>query len=432
MSEPAPYFEFRATRFVRIGMIIFALFLGLIMVSAFLLRIDGAVVSSAHIISNGKNKIVQHPEGGTIGELLVANGQHVEAGTPLVILDGEAIRSEFNVAVFRQLELRVKLARLRARLAGDASFDFNWLRMSGRDERLKKIVATQEKVFTASRNAYLSGTTALRDRISFLGQEIEALDLQIATMSKQLVIIDKQLEEVGPLVDDQLVAKSREWQLVRDQINAQEKLDSLSVVRVKTGSALSEARNELIRLTTDDRQNLQSEIEDTETELQSVDQSYERLNDRLARLVIKSPAEGMVHDLKFRNEQAVIRPGESIMEIVPVSSGYEAVARISPADIDQVSFGQTVRLRFDSMDIARTPLLHGTVKEISADRLTDENTGMQYYEVYVDIDDTELERLGTVEIMSGMPATALLKTKDRSLLSYLIRPVEQQVSRAFH
>jgi len=432
MTTVISNFETRTKRVAQLGFAVCAGFLGLLFISAWFLRIDGAVVSPAHVISMGNNRIVQHPDGGSIRELLVENGTQVEAGDVLVVLDSQPVEADFNVATFRQLELRVKLARLKALLEEDDAFEFNWLRTSGGNTRLEKIIATQEKLFNASREAFLSRTSVLKDRIAFLRSEIAALESQMQTVGRQLGVIERQLAEVTPLVKDQLVAKSREWQLMRDQIAAQEQIDSMKVIRVRTESSLNDAENELSQLMNDHREKLTAEIEETETELQSVDQSYAQLSDRLTRLEITAPVSGLVHNLQFRNEQAVIQPGQPIMEIVPLNEGYELMARVSPADIDQVATGQPARLRFDAFDSRSTPELSGIVTKISADRLTDDATGQVYFEVSIDLDERELDRLGPVDTLSGMPVTAMLRTRDRSLLSYLVQPVEQQVARAFH
>ena len=117
---------------------------------------------------------------------------------------------------------------------------------------------------------------------------------------------------------------------------------------------------------------------------------------------------------------------------MPDSAGYDIIARISPADIDEVVFGQQVRLRFDGINTPAAPELEGTVKSISADRLTDQQTGISYFEVTIEVPEAEFESLGGVQSVNGLPATAMLKTKERSLLSYLVQPMEDQMSRAFH
>ena len=120
------------------------------------------------------------------------------------------------------------------------------------------------------------------------------------------------------------------------------------------------------------------------------------------------------------------------MEIVPQNSGHELLARIQPTDIDQVTFGQNVRLRFDAFDANTTPELFGKVKDIPADRFIDAQTGMPYYEVSIEMLDEQLASLGGKQIVPGMPATAMFRTVDRSLFSYLTKPLEQHALQACH
>lgn len=432
MTQPVSVFSDRASKVARHGLIVCGVFLGLLALSAFFLRIEGAVVSPAHVVSSGQNKIVQHPDGGRITRLIVQNGDEVEAGDPLIELDRSPVESEFNIVTYRQLELRVKRARLQSLLNDQDELTFDWIRSGDLEGPMTKIRQTQDKLFAASRSTYLSSRKVLDERIAFLAEEIEALYNQIATVTRQLDAVGQQLTDVRPLVEEQLVAKSREWQLVRDQIATQEQLDSLKVVRVRSNNALSEAQNDLASLISDHREKWTTELEATETELQAIDQSYERLNDQMTRLVLTAPVSGKIHNLKVRNEQAVIRAGDPILEIVPDSAGYDIIARISPADIDEVVFGQQVRLRFDGISTPAAPELEGSVKSISADRLTDQQTGISYFEVTIEVPEAEFESLGGVQSVNGLPATAMLKTKERSLLSYLVQPMEDQMSRAFH
>ena len=242
MTQPVSVFSDRASKVARHGLIVCGVFLGLLALSAFFLRIEGAVVSPAHVVSSGQNKIVQHPDGGRIAKLIVHNGDIVEAGDPLMELDRSPVESEFNIVTYRQLELRVKRARLQSLLNDQDELTFNWIRSGDLEGPMTKIRQTQDKLFAASRSTYLSSRKVLDERIAFLAEEIEALDNQIATVTRQLDAVGQQLTDIRPLVEEQLVAKSRDWQLVRDQIATQEQLDSLKVVRVRSNNALSEAQ----------------------------------------------------------------------------------------------------------------------------------------------------------------------------------------------
>lgn len=418
------------------------LFFGLTIASSFVIKIEGAVISQSEVISTGNNKTVQHRDGGIIKRLLVKNGDYIEQGAAVLVLDGQAIEAEFTVLRFRQIELQAKIARLNDTLSGRSDYGFHPIRSVKYDTilpethaqktRIKQAVQTQKDLFYASRNQFNSNLQSLEGRHAFYRDELTALSTQIKTTEQQMGVIHEQLREIAPLVVEKLVARSKKWSLNRDLINVQTQMDALNVQRIKTQSAMSETQHEISKLNTSQKQNLLDALELAQTELQSVEQSYHSLGEKLSRLVVKAPVSGMVHDLQFHNAQAVLRAGETIMEIVPQNSGHELQARIKPVDIDQVKFGQQVRLRFEAFDADNTPELFGTVKDISADSFTDPNTGMAYYEVAIAMNQEQRDRLGDKKIVPGMPATAMFRTVDRSLFSYLTQPIEQQTARAFH
>lgn len=408
------------------------LFFSLTAASAFAIKIEGAVISPSEVISVGKNKTIAHQDGGTISKLLVKNGDYVAQGAPLLELDGSAIKAEFNVMHFKQVELGAKIARLKATLDNKPDFQYTRLRTRVTDTAISQAIDTQENLFRASRKAFESNVATITERIEHYESEVDAIGMQITTTRQQLGVINEQLVEIAPLVQEQLVAKSREWQLSRDYIGAQSQLDSLNVTLVKTQSAINEARNELRLLSSSQREFLFDEIEKVQTELQAVEQSYTNLKISKERLVILAPVDGTIHNLQHNNAGDVIMPGDVIMELVPVALGQELLAKVQPVDIDQITHGQDVRLRFESFDANTTPEVTGRVTDISADSFMDANTGMNYYEVKISMDRDQIARLGNVEIVTGMPATTMFRTTDRSLFSYLTQPIAQQTTRAFH
>ena len=426
------HFESRSDSVVKAGALACALFLALTVIAGFFLKIEGAVIASAEIVSTGQNRVIQHREGGIIGKLLVSDGDFVEEGMPVIVLDGRQIESEFNVLRFRQIELRARIARFEALLNNNDTYGFTWLRSNQNTQsEIRQSIETQKRLFQADLDSYRSSVKRLTQTIGNLVSELDAVSEQIQTTRKQSGILEQQLLEVSPLVEDQLVAKSREWQLKREQIGAQSELDSLIVSKTRLLTQISQAKNDYQQFLSDHNQKVLTKLEEAETELQSTDQSYDQANDQLTRRVIKSPVTGYVHKLQFRNAQGVVAPGEMIMEIVPTLTGHQLMARVRISDIDDVHEGQDVKVRFDALDMLTTPELNGTVSSISADSIIEQETPYPFYKVFIAVDAEELEKLGGTEIISGMPATAMLRTSDRSMLSYLFRPVEQQMSRAF-
>ena len=431
MAETRTFFSQRMRKMTHMGYVVAGVFGTLLLVAAFGIKINGAVISPAYVISTGNTKMVQHRDGGIVKDIRVRDGDLVAADQLLIVLDESRVDAEFNVARFKQFELKVKLSRLKSALNGDEDMSMQ-LTGAGTEAQFKQIIDTQQKLLDAERRSYQRDRLKLKERISLLTAEISALDRQSATIVQQLSVIDAQLAEVAPLVEEQLVAVSREWQLKRDRIAVESQMESIKVQRVKTRTTLTEARNELDVMEAERAYGILRDIEETETELKSVTESFSQLSDQSHKLDIRSPVPGIVHDLLPRNAGAVIKPGETVLQIVPQESGHELKASVQPQDIDQVFVGQVVRLKFDALDARTTPEIFGAVETVSADRLVNEATGQSYYSVTIRIEEDQLDKLGEQPIVSGMPVTAMFSTTNRSLLSYLLRPIEQQAARAFH
>ena len=413
------------------GLLTSAAFGGLLFASIFMINLEGAVISPATVIPEGENKLVQHREGGIINSLLVKDGDVVSEGQWLVLLNNQAVKSEFNVLKFRRVELGAKLARLKANLTPDEPFSYYLPEDTRRDPAANQIVTTQKQLFEAERGSFLATQQKLNERISSLQSEITALESQIQTTSQQARLIEQQISDILPLVEDQLVPKARELDLRRGLVTAQSQLDSLNVSRVRLESNLINGRNELSQFVTTSERDILSQVEATEAELLEANQGYDRLQDQLNRHVIQAPVSGKVHELTVFNEGGVIRPGETVMKIVPQDQEVVLSAKVRPSDIDQVFIGQSVRLRFDVFDVNKTPEITGSVSHIGADMSLDEQTGLPFFEVTISIEADEIAELGSADILAGMPVTAMIKTESRTLFSYLTKPLADHSVKAF-
>jgi len=430
-AASASVFSKRLQKIAVRGLLTSAAFGGLLFASIFLINLEGAVISPATVIPEGDNKLVQHREGGTIDKLLVKDGDVVKQGQWLVVLNNAAVKSEHNVLKFRGIELGAKLSRLKARLEPNGAFSYVLPNDAHDDREAKQIMATQKQLFFADRESFLATQQKLNERIMSLQSEISALDSQIQTTSQQARLIDQQITDILPLVEEKLVPKAREWDLRRAQVSARSQLDSLNVSRVRLQSSLTENRNELSQFVSTSERDTLNEIEAAETALLSATQGYENIKDQLNRHVIQAPVSGKIHELNVFNSGGVIRPGETVMKIVPQDQEIVLSAKVKPVDIDQVYIGQSVRVRFDVFDVNKTPEIEGTVSHIGADMSVDEQTGFAFFEVKIEIEANEIEALGTADIIAGMPVTAMIRTDKRTLFSYLTKPLADHSVRAF-
>jgi len=424
-------FSERLNKIVSRGLLTSTVFGGLLLASIFVINLEGAVISPATVIPEGENKLVQHREGGVIESLLVKNGDIVKEGQWLVILNKKAVKSEFNVLKYRNIELGARLSRLKSRLEPNSDFSYtvpNDLRF---DTEARDIVATQRQLFEADRASLFAIRQKLSERIASLQSEIIALDSQIQTISEQARLIEKQITDILPLVEDKLVPQAREWDLRRALVSAKGQLESLNVSRVRLQSSISDNRNELSEFIATSERDTLNEIQLTEAELLSNTQGYDNVQDQLNRHIIQSPVSGKIHELNVFNAGGVVRPGETVMKIVPQDQEIVLSAKVQPIDIDQVYVGQSVRLRFDVFDANKTPEINGTVSHISADMSIDEQTGVPFFGVKIAIEASEISKLGSADIVAGMPVTALIRTEPRTLFSYLMKPLADHSAKAF-
>lgn len=424
-------FSERQNKVARKGLLTSGIFGVMLVASIFLINLEGAVISPATVIPLGENKVVQHRDGGVIISLLVNNGDKVKQGQSLIILNDTALRSEHNVLKYRRVELGSKIARLRARLDTQKPFSYNMPTDSRFDKSALSIVTRQEKLYMAERDAFLTTQQKLIERINSLTTEIAALDTQIQTTEQQSYLIDQQIKDILPLVAEQLVPKAREWELRQTQVSVRSQLDSLNVTKVKLQSSLSDSKNELQQFHAGFERDTLTEIEAAEVELLASIQRYDNLDDQLKRQVIKAPVSGKVHELEVFNSGGVVRPGETVMKIVPQDQGVILSAKVKPVDIDQIFIGQNVRLRFDAFDINNTPELNGNITHIAADMSVDEHTGLPYFSASIEIDPDEVSSLGEIDIVTGMPVTAMITTQSRTLFSYLTKPLSDHAALAF-
>ncbi|MCB1742689.1 MAG: HlyD family efflux transporter periplasmic adaptor subunit, partial [Gammaproteobacteria bacterium] len=211
----------------------------------------------------------------------------------------------------------------------------------------------------------------------------------------------------------------------------QGEIAALRVSVTRTQSSLNDTRQELEVVNREDLEQTWRDIEQTQNQLEEVAASLEAARDRLSRLVITAPDTGRVHELAIKNVNAVVTPGETILQIVPVDAGSVISARVRLIDIDQVHLGQSVRIRFETFDMRTTPEIAGHVMRISADRSVDQQTGESFFSVLVDLPDAELARLEGRVVIPGLPATAMFTTGERTLLDYLTKPLREQLFAAF-
>lgn len=424
-------FDDRKNSYIKYGYFVFILFFVLIGVSATLIQISSAVTATGKVVQTGENKDVQHSKGGPVGEVLVKNGDFVEEGQPVIIIDSEQVESQYQLNHQRMFESHIAIARLNAFVRNDKDFIFSDNEWEEEINKYADIVSTQEALFKAQKASMQANITRLKSRLSGINKEEESLSQQIRTTRAQLDFINESIAEVSELYEEQLVEKSRLTNLKRERVSTLATIDSLNVQIQQLKNAQEDTRKELSQVKQESLENAWLEIENKKAQKLEAQKLLQDLSDQQTRLVINAPASGRVHELTIRNVDAVVSPGEVIMQIVPASEGPTINARIQPIDIEQVYMGQEVRVRLDSFSANTTPELLGEVTRISPDSTLDEQTGEVYFAVTVGLSPEEIAKVTAGEVIPGLPVTVMLTTGKRTIFNYLVKPLTDQLFTAF-
>jgi HlyD family secretion protein len=395
-------------------------------------QIAGALIAQGSVVVDSNVKKVQHPTGGVVGKLNVQDGDRVKAGDILVQLDDTITRANLAIVTKGLDELTARKSRLEAERDGAESVTFPRMLLAHAEEAPVAIaIANERKLFELRRNARLGQKAQLRQRITQLQDEISGLNAQQEAKAREISLIGKELDGVRELWKNNLVQITRLTALERDAARLEGERAQLIAAVAQTKGKISETELQIIQID----QDLSSEVA---KDMREVDAKYGEFverkvaaEDQLKRIDIRAPQDGVVLESKVHTVGGVIPAGDTVMLIVPESDNLQVEAKINPRDIDQIQVGQAAMLRFSAFNLRTTPEINGTITRIAADTTTDQRTGQTYYNTRIAMTKGEIARLGEVKLIPGMPVEAFVQTGERSVMSYLIKPLQDQFMRAF-
>jgi HlyD family type I secretion membrane fusion protein len=411
---------------IAVGLLFLALF-----ASAAIVNISGAVVGSGDIKVDSNVKRVAHPTGGIVSEILVKNGQKVVAGQPMIRLDTRvsslsAIKSSQSVA-----QLLAQKARLEAETNGRAEIRFPLQLTSSDDPLTTAAMRDAQQQFVLQKRERAASEAQLRERIQQTNQQIIGYEKQKQSTEQQAALIKPELESVRGLWERRLVTISRLNQLERSAIELEGSTGALEANIAQSRARITETREQLIQLTQTARSQAASQLAEVNARLTDQEVREVSTGDTFDKSVIRAPASGLVDKLAVSTIGGVIQPYEPIAEIVPVDEKLVVETQISISDVDRVYIGQEARIHFSAFNSQVTPEIWGKVIWRSAEKTVNERTGMSYYIVRIGIDRAALTKAKIPKLVPGMPAEVYIQTGERSLLSYLTKPLRDQISRSF-
>lgn len=398
-----------------------------------LATLSGAVIAPGHVEVSQSRQIVQHPDGGVVEAILVAEGASVAAGDVLLRLDGSALRSERAIVEAQLTELAARRARLEAQRDAAAApvFPVALTRAAASRRDVAEMIAGQSGLFERQADALAQAQSLRRTRIAQIESQREGLRAQQAAIRAQIALLTQEIATHRDLLSRGLTPAARLSALERDLAQLQGRAGELTSALAGAAGRITEIEIEIAALSTESREAAEAELRDVVARHLELAERDTALLDRINRLDVRAPASGLVLGLAVTTPQSVIRPAEALLYIVPQDRPLVVAARIPVTHVDEVHPGQDVRLVFPSLPRSRTPTVTGTVMLVSADALADERTGDPYFRVEISIDAGTLQDLGTEKIVPGMPVEAFFRTADRTPLSYLLQPFGDYFRAAF-
>jgi HlyD family secretion protein len=418
---------------LRTGLRVLVLGLGLAGGWAVLVPLSAAVTVPGTLVVESSVKKIQYPAGGVIAEIRADDGMRVNKGDLLVRLDETQLRANLQVIADQLDETRVRIARLTAERDG-----LDTPKMSGEPgaqaggQDVTRLLASETSLFRARLGTRESQKQLLRSNIAQLEEEIDGIEAQIKSKSAQLDLISSELKGVQTLFDKQLVPLTRLTGLQRQAAQLDGERSQLKSTISETRSKISQAELQIVKIDQDLRSNVMKDLRESQDKESELTQKIVAARDQLNRVEIRAPSAGVVHQLTVHTIGGVIGTGEVIMEIVPDSDDLQIEAKLPPIDIDYVHIGQDVLVRFSAFNQRTTPQTHGRVSYVSADLSQDpQSRTASYYTIRVKPTDDGLRRLGNLQLVSGMPAELFLQTGSRTMMSYLLKPITDQLKRTF-
>lgn len=393
--------------------------------------ISGAVIAPGAVAIDGNSKRVQHPEGGVVAAIRVRDGDVVAAGELLLRLDDTVIRANLQIVEHQLVTHEARRARLAAeRLEAKAIASASALAGREGEPVVAAALSGEQRLFEARGKARAGQLDRLKERLAQLTDERSGLAAQLAAKDGELALIAPELVKLEDMLGKGLVTAPRVLTLRREKTRIEGEHGKLTADLARSRSQTGEIEVQILQVGRDTQAEIEKELRETEDAIAELTERKVAAEDRLRRLDIRAPREGIVTASTVHTVGGVAGAGETLMFIVPREDALAIEARIAPSDVDQVFAGQSAVISMTGLSQRTTPELNGSVERIAADLTQDEKTGAAYYVMRVNLPPHEIARLGEVKLTPGMPAEVFAQTAKRSALSYFLKPLSDHLARA--
>ncbi len=392
----------------------------------------GAVIAAGNVVVESNSKKVQHQTGGIVGEILVREGDRVAAGDVVIRLDETTTRANLQILAQQYDRTVARQARLQAERLGLTGIKFpDELVRRAADPDVETVLTGEKALFESRTKALAGQKSQLEARSGQLKRQIEGLTAQRKATEDSARLVDRDFTSLQKLYQKKLVSLERVSELQLELSRLRGETGRLSAAIAETEGKISETALQAIQVDEDMRKDVNEELRELDGKEVELIERKVVAQDQLTRTEIRAPQSGIVQELAVHTVGGVISPGETLMLIVPEEDRLVIDAMVAPASIDDVKPGQPVSIRFPAFDFATTPECKGTVQRVSADLIKDSQRQISYFLARMTLTDQDTCLRDTRRLQPGMPAEVHIQTGERNVLSYVMKPLSDQMSRAF-
>lgn len=427
-----------AEREMCLGWIVIAAFFGLFLGFAMFARIDAAAYAQGLVAVAGNRQTVQHRDGGTVSAIYVRDGQRVKAGQLLLSLSPTDVEAEERSLFSQLVSLQAERARLMAERIGAPAIaaPAEFARLTGADADIARdAFALQQSEFEARRRARADERAVLSQRSAQLSERIGGLRKQMSTNQRQDQLYADELKGMRELQAKGFASINRVRALERAQVSVQGETANLAASAASAREQIGEVQSQALSLVSIDRQKISEELRTVEMSLGDMLPKWRAAAERLAKTRVRAPATGQIVGLQVFTVGGVVSPGQQLMDIVPDAAPLVVEARISPEDADDLYVGQKTEVRITALHERDIPILEGSISRLSADSFQDEQTGARFFTAEITVPPSDLAEIKKIKAVGdglkpGIPAEVIVPLRKRTLLQYLVEPLNQALWRS--
>lgn len=424
-AAPAPR---EPDRLIRAGVLVLVGFFGFLGGWAALSPLESAAITYGVVGADGNRKAVQHMDGGIVSAIHVKEGDFVEAGQDLIRLDQLQPRAALEIQSATVVTQSAVLARIEAEASGRPSIAFPELLTTRRAEPdIDQLLTSQEHLFEARRHANATQIATIREQIKQAKSQVDIFQGQANAAAEQYRMVNEELGPKQQLYDKGYATNAAVMQLKRAATAFLSQQQEFTGHVGRLQHLVSQLDSQIAQIESDYRLKLAQELEDARNKLADARERQRVAADILVRTDIRAPVSGHVLGLAVNTVGGVVAKGEKLLEIVPAESGIVIKAQLRPSDAIDVHEGMRAELRLMTAQGRKLPMVHGVVRNRSADARPDaENQGL-FFDISVDVDPAELIALGDLKLTPGTPVEVIIPTGSRTVLEYILEPVKQSL-----